>query len=333
MGDNTGIEWCEATWNPVVGCSLVSLGCTNCYAMSQAARLLDGNPKTPHYAGTTQPSKGGPVWTGKVAIAPDHIMKQPLKWTRPRVIFVNSMGDLFHNRVPDSWIDQVFAIMALCPHHTFQVLTKRPERMLAYFDDPEHRAKEIGGALGDMLDGDWIWGDGKQYRQPIQAMISLAYGLSPDDQGFAMEDFLPLPNVWLGTSVEDQRRAVERLPFLVQVPAAVRFVSGEPLLGEVDLSRWLGEMPKIDWVIAGGESGKGARPMHPDWARSLRDQCAAAGVPFFFKQWGEWGPLMSKGAHGPLPYHVESGCVRFGKKAAGSLLDGREHKAMPELEV
>jgi len=328
MGDKTGIEWTEATWNPIVGCSLVSPGCTNCYAMGVAARLLDGNPKAPHYAGTTQPSKGGPVWTGKVALAPEHILEQPLRWSRPRVIFVNSMGDLFHEDVPGHWINQVFAIMALCPQHTFQILTKRADRMHEWCTWPS-RKRDIDGTIWSQLGTPW----GSKIKH-----------------GGNWQCTYPLPNVWLGVSAEDQRRADERLPILVQTPAAVRFVSAEPLIGPVDLSRWLaveniklngkphwtertGEVPQIGWVIGGGESGKGARPMHPDWARSLRDQCAAADVPFFFKQWGEWVTELQSPEDIVLPSSSrrQNGVQvwRAGKKAAGSLLDGREHKDMP----
>jgi protein gp37 len=373
MGENSKIEWTDATWNPVVGCSIVSPGCTNCYAMRMAHRLeamSDGKHASvvgargvglSHYTGTTKVVNDKPVWTGKLAIASNHALTAPLRWKKPRTIFVNSMGDLFHEDCPDEWIDQVFAVMALAPQHTFQVLTKRAERMRAYFDDAEHASMKIGAALGDMLDGDWIWGEGKQYRQQIEGMISLAHGLTPDDQGFAAEDFLPLPNVWLGVSTEDQKRADERLPHLVNTPAAIRFVSAEPLLGPVSLGPWLAveqvrlsmglhwternyEVQKIDWIIAGGESGPGARPMHPDWARSLRDQCAAADVPYFFKQWGEFHPgdqvsnhqqVKAKGDMGRAlrdGHAIDLGTMwtwRLGKKTAGRLLDRIEHNGMP----
>ena len=137
MADKTGIEWTDATWNPIVGCSVVSPGCTHCYAMSMAARIEKMTPGS-HYAGLTDASKAGPVWNGRLALAPDHILTQPLRWQKPRRIFVNSMGDLFHEDVPDDWIDRVFAVMALAPQHTFQVLTKRAERMRNYLlRDPD----------------------------------------------------------------------------------------------------------------------------------------------------------------------------------------------------
>ncbi|GAA5073665.1 phage Gp37/Gp68 family protein [Roseibacterium beibuensis] len=285
----TKIEWTEKTWNPIVGCSVVSPGCTNCYAMKLAPKLA-ANPATPHYAGTVESSRAGPVWTGKVALASDDALTAPLRRRKPTMYFVSSMGDLFHEAVPDEWIDRVFAVMALAPQHTFQVLTKRAARMRAYITDREDR--EIGRAQDRQLTG----------PHPVPV----------------------LPNVWLGVSAEDQTRADERIPDLLATPAAVRFVSCEPLLGPVDLTsipgtsededgkldvwwdvltgvaydEWGTELSAqhwqdtgLDWVIVGGESGRGARPMHPDWPRAIRDQCAAAGVPFFFKQWGEWLPF------------------------------------------
>ena len=386
------IEWTQETWNPIVGCSIVSPGCTNCYAMKMAARLealcvssgrafeddnypsqRDPHP-TAHYRGTVQETKAGPVWTGKVALAPDSAFLKPLKRKKPTTYFVNSMGDLFHEDIPDSWIDKVSAVMALCPQHTFQVLTKRSARMREYFEDKDDRGMQIGCALGDMLDGDWIWKDGKQFRQQIDGMISLAHGHAPNDINRALEEFLPLPNVWLGVSAEDQTRADERIPDLLATPAAIRFVSCEPLLGMVDICNlqprgqlthdalreyaiFNGETgPALDWVIAGGESGHDARPMHPDWARSLRDQCAAADVPFFFKQWGifeDVGPAWGTAApgtdelngcvfvgrngwvakeHDQAPQFAQA-MMRVGKKHAGRMLDGRTHDAMPETRA
>jgi protein gp37 len=315
VADDTGIEWADATWNPVVGCSVLSPGCTHCYAMRFAAARLDGNPKTPHYLGTTQRVNGQPVWTGRLGLAPEHVWTQPLRWKRPRRIFVNSMGDLFHENVPPGWLDHAFDVMARASQHTFLILTKRAERARDWLSAPETRLT---------VTGDWA-------SRPW-----------------------PLPNVWLGVSVEDQRRADERVPVLLDTPAAVRFVSAEPLLGPIEFRRrdgsestcWLsgsfsdtesGRAGRcvhggIDWVIAGGESGKDARPMHPDWARGLRDQCAAAGVPFFFKQWGEWAPHDGR----RLPsIHTFDDCTRVfrvGKTAAGRHLDGVTHDAFPARE-
>lgn len=287
MSDNTLIEWADATVNAVNGCSVLSPGCTNCYAMRLAGTRLKHHPSR---EGLTMDSKAGPVWTGEVRLNEAALM-QPLRWKRPRRIFWNAHGDLFHENVPDEWIDRVFAVCALTPQHTHMILTKRTERMRAYF--ARHRW-HLWAAIGREIDP-------KRWQD-----------LPPIMGG----DRAPIPNVWLGTSVEDQKRADERIPHLLNTPAAVRFLSCEPLLGPVRLfsespdsgydylrGHWFdidaapdgggmssGTGPGLDWVIVGGESGPGARPMHPDWARSLRDQCVAAGVPFFFKQWGSCLP-------------------------------------------
>lgn len=320
MADKTGIEWTDATWNPVVGCTIVSPGCKNCYAMAQAARIVrmaDGAGKATHYAGTVEAVKGKPVWTGTMALAPDSILTQPLRWKAPRRIFVNSMGDLFHEDVPDEWIDRVFAVMALAPQHTFQILTKRSARMRAYVSQPELP------------------------RAVAFASVDIPY---PDE--LVRIPSWPLRNVWLGVSAEDQRRWDERTADLKETPAAIRFVSAEPLLGPI-----VGDMSGIDWVIVGGESGPSARSIHPQWVRGIRDQCATAGTTFFFKQWGEWAPSTPEQATGnprsgwkALPGHPhvakaaelypEAGAefiAHVGKKAAGRLLDGIEHNAMPEV--
>lgn len=352
MGDKTGIEWTDATWNPIVGCSIVSPACTNCYAMAQAARIErmnEGDRKSgprmregklqevpvSHYAGTTEPSKAGPVWTGKMAQAPDHILTAPLRWKRPRRIFVNSMGDLFHESVPDEWIDKVFAVMAKAPQHSFQVLTKRADRMRRYVSatmTDEGRGRLSGAAIGLSGRDDWS-----------------------GDHWSGCDGDKPLPNVWLGVTAEDQARADERIPDLLATPAAKRFVSCEPLLSEIDLHEYLGldvgrlckrnEVKPgetfLSWVISGGESGPNARPSHPDWFRSLRDQCAAAGVPFFFKQWGEWVTEDQSPEDIVLPGESrlawannlgsgdQTAVYKVGKRRAGSLLDGREHKEFP----
>jgi len=315
MADGTHIEWTEATWNPIVGCSLASPGCTNCYAMQFAGTRLAHTAK---YDGLTREVNGNHVWTGKLAFD-EKALLEPLRWKKPRMIFVNSMGDLFHEDCTDEMIDRVFAVMALCPQHTFQVLTKRSGRMREYC------ISRFGG-WGEML---------------LTDAIEALGGFENDAGG---EWGKPLPNVWLGVSVEDQQRADERIPDLLATPAAIRWISAEPLLGPVDLGQCLPEFERLgwstyldslDWVVAGGESGKGARPMHPDWARSLRDQCAAAGVPFFFKQWGEWYPAFAN----DLAVHasavreereIEGEVIyRLGKKQSGRLLDGTEHNGMP----
>ncbi|HQS14963.1 phage Gp37/Gp68 family protein [Reyranella sp.] len=351
MGD-TSIEWTDKVWNPVAGCSIVSPGCTNCYAMKMAHRIEGMNGTAghaPHYAGLTMKTKAGAVWTGKVATAPDSILMAPLRWRKPARVFVNSMSDLFHEGVADETIDRILAVMALCPQHTFQVLTKRAKRMREYFAHPL-RLATINGATWSLL------------GTPLGSKI---------EHGGNWQTKLPLPNVWLGVSTEDQARADERIPHLLATPAAKRFISAEPLLGAIDLTaiprtrsegfmRPLdGRFNRLDWVIAGGESGPRARPMHPDWARDLRDQCAAAGIAYFFKQWGEWGPvdptrkaechaIGTDGAHYRMsdlawPDGARRGdairadfnklhpCTtyRVGKKAAGAELDGKLHREFP----
>lgn len=351
MAEKTNIEWTDVTWNPIAGCSIVSPGCTNCYAMRRVAPRLSGNPATPHYHGTVQNSKAGPVWTGKIGIASDDVLTKPLRRKKPTMYFVNSTSDLFHENVPDEVIDRIFAVMALCPQHTFQVLTKRSARMRAYMDKACGRIADTVMAL----------------RR--EHGIERGNACAPLPHVPPGRVWWPLPNIWLGVSVEDQTRADERIPDLLATPAAVRFISAEPLLGPLDL--WGAKYPapgggfagaistwqkdrRLDWVIVGGESGNGARPMHPDWARQIRDQCAAAGVPFFFKQWGEWRPSFYAGtiseaggsgeptiawpdgtiAHGKAEDHGGNGTplADVGKSAAGRLLDGIEHNAMPEVK-
>lgn len=310
MADKTGIEWTDATWNPVTGCTKVSQGCKFCYAKHQAWARLAAMPNTV-YAGRE---------FEQVMCHPERL-DQPLRWTKPRMIFVNSMSDLFHPDVPDVFIDRVFAVMALAQQHVFQVLTKRPDRMLRYFMHHFTRSKcsrcaaEISGRRDSVGGGDIRVSDGP----------------------------FPLPNVWLGVSVEDQAAADERVPLLLQAPAAVRWASVEPLLGPVELIGLSAHFDKhrnwragagLDWVVVGGESGHGARPMHPAWARSLRDQCAAANVPFLFKQWGEWAPREPYASElmesDELCGKWDGVSYRYGKKGAGRLLDGVQHDGYPE---
>jgi len=367
MADTSKIEWCDATWNPITGCTMVSAGCTNCYAMGLAATRLRQHPSR---AGLTRDAGGRAVWTGEVRLN-EQWLDQPLQWKRPRMIFVCAHGDLFHESVPDQWIDRVFAVMALAPQHTFQVLTKRPERMLAYLlAEPDTLRQRWFDAVPT---GKW--------SVSVAEAFAAIHHAAPDATRalyHRAKPAWPLPNVWLGTSIEDQATADQRIGPLLATPAAVRFVSAEPLLGEVRLDRIVptanthnrpvdalrggrlttGGRTGIDWVIVGGESGQNARPMHPEWAQSLRDQCAVAFVEFFFKQWGEWAPAMQIDGvtaiatapdkyrqfapphrvrvHGgsldmqcfeALPKH--HGIVRVGKKAAGRLLDGREWNQMP----
>lgn len=249
MSTLTSIEWTDVTWNPVRGCSLVSAGCANCYAMKQAHRF--SGPGKP-YEGLTELGPHGPRWTGKIQLVPE-ALDAPLHWKKPRRIFVNSMSDLFHEDVPDEFIEKVLTTIVHSPRHCYQVLTKRPERMC----DVMQRWTDMNGR--------------------------------------------PLPNVWLGVSIEDQATADERIPILLQTPAAVRWVSAEPLLGAVSLARidcgtgatkldaLAGARPAwhpLDWVVVGGESGPGARPCDLAWIRSIVEQCQAAGVPCFVKQLG-----------------------------------------------
>lgn len=303
---NTKIEWTDATWSPVSGCSKVSPGCAHCYAERVSHRFgFTSQPWTPEHAAEN------------VVLHPDRL-DQPLRWRKPRRIFVNSMSDLFHDAVPDEFIDRVFATMAICgaqrhtcragercthdeepgcwqngggkenPKHTFQILTKRPDRMRAYLTSADRwsRIQEVGN------DPEWSVG----WDDPYELIQSMGW---------------PLPNVWLGVSAENQHFADERIPLLLETPAAVRFVSAEPLLGPVNLTNITADTEggpeqwnvldkaeaaealvpyapntSVDWVICGGESGPNARPMQLDWARSLRDQCQEAGVPYFLKQMG-----------------------------------------------
>ncbi len=319
------IEWTGETWNPIVGCSIVSPGCTNCYAMRWAyARMDQPHNQFPHYRGTTMASKAGGVWTGKVSIAPEHILLKPLSWKKPRTIFVNSMGDLFHEDVPNEWIDRVFAVMALCPQHTLQVLTKRSARMRAYLESIQREFDGSPDRLNERFGEHCVQFSG-----------------SPCAAGWFEEEVnWPLPNVWLGVSAERQQEADARIPDLLATPAAVRFVSAEPLLGPIDFTRiptaclaapiaccrdqakldalrgiqWCQRAgaygyPKNDhlpqglnWIIVGGESGNGARPMVLGWAKEIVRQCKAAGVAVFVKQMGSY-PTNREGQRCPHIKH------------------------------
>jgi len=340
-----GISWTDETWNPIRGCSRVSEGCRNCYAEAIAARFsgTDDRGNVQPYAGLAEHvvsnGRKAPRWTGDVRLV-ERALDWPLRRRGPKKIFVNSMSDLFHEKVADKWIDRIFAVMALAREHTFQILTKRPQRMRAYLSAA--RAHPVGlEALGLTLEC---------YARDPKSQVGSGVILQGD---VAHLKVWPLPNVWLGVSAEDQATADGRIPLLLETPAAVRFVSYEPALGPVDFTRIVFEraygtglldaltgkrrdhhyrpLPhpeapgeagprRIDWVICGGESGPHARPMHADWARSARDQCAAAAVPFFFKQWGEHAPTSD--ANGPY-------MTRVGKQAAGRLLDGVLHDAFP----
>lgn len=342
MGDNTKIEWTNATWNPLRGCTRVSEGCRNCYAERISARFSrSGQP----YAGLADMTEHGPRWTGEVRLLPEEL-HVPLRWRRPRMVFVNSMSDLFHEKVPDEYIAAIFGVMAMSPQHTYQILTKRPVRMVEWFD-------KVGSDPASVLtDGAYRYSlcDGETECAIANYVNGWSRWRGMPDDGNPLNGTVrrwPLPNVWIGVSVENQEAADDRIPYLLKVPAAVRFLSCEPVLGPVDVRKWIGasgNMLKvgytygyINWVVAGGESGPGARPMHPDWVRSLRDQCAQAGVPFFFKQWGEWVPNAQEyGCHRPeinynRPHTMvgEVSMVRAGKHTAGAVLDGREWREWP----
>jgi len=262
MSAATSIEWTDVTWNPVRGCARVSAGCENCYAERVAYRF-GRKPGSP-YEGLTVLGKHGPRWVGEARYVPN-MLGEPLTWRKPRRVFVNSMSDLFHEDIANEHIAEVFGVMAVTPRHTYQVLTKRPARMLQWFEwASEH--------------------------------YSLATA-EPRSVGW------PLSNVWLGVSCENQANADDRIPLLLDCPAAVRFISAEPLLEELHLFAFLpGEerdqclcilnqgagprIPALDWVIVGGESGPGARACDTNWIRAVRDQCERAGVPCFVKQLG-----------------------------------------------
>jgi protein gp37 len=302
MSDQSKIEWTDATWNPVTGCTKVSLGCKHCYAEREWPRLTK---LVPAYAGRD------------FADVRTHVdrLEQPLRWRKPRRVFVNSMSDLFHDSVDQRFIADVFGIMAACPQHTFQILTKRPARALELLGQ---------GCMG-------------RFQDDVEECLAL-YSASP----LAW----PLPNVWLGVSAENQETYDDRVELLRQTPAAVRWVSIEPIIGQIDARFTNGLVHgcdaadyRLDWVVVGGESGPNARPVHPQWARSLRDQCAAGGVPFLFKQWGEhlpagqvdgngdeWTPV---GSRQKAVVNVDDGFRRIGKKLAGRLLDGVQHDEYP----
>ena len=340
----TKIEWADETWNPTTGCDRVSPGCDNCYALTMAPRLKAmGDPK---YQADGDPRTSGPGFG--LTVHP-HTLDAPLHWRKPRRVFVNSMSDLFHDQVPDAFILHTFAIMALADSHTFQVLTKRPGRMASLlgrhgFADDVQRTMTYLVDNGAPVTGAKV----SEIRGRAGAWLPLTT--------------FPLRNVWLGTSVESQKWADVRIPKLLETPAAVRFLSCEPLLGPVDLvpplKSWAdGRAVQINqnlhWVIVGGESGRGARPMHPDWARTLRDQCAAAAVPFFFKQWGAWGPSPGGVRPGDVCLSADGFSDTAGtdyvcfanesdgetmrlyrsKEAAGRELDGRTWDEYPQPEA
>lgn len=306
MATNSKIEWTESTWNPVVGCTPVSPGCANCYA-SKMARRLDAMGQA-KYRGLTTPhgAFNGVVRCDEAALT------IPLRWRKPRRIFVNSMSDLFHDGVPDAFIRKVFAVMSIAGQHTYQVLTKKPKRMAAWF---AYEVNSLSGCQAELLaddDFDYSWVSKMQ-----QSLVSMAKkqkrrhghyldrsldSINGTRKGVGDANYWPLPNVWLGTSVEDQTRADERIPWLLKCPAAVRFLSCEPLLGLVDLN-----CDGVDLVIVGGESGPKARPCNVEWIQDIVRQCKAAGVPCYVKQLGS-NPILGD-VSDPNGWPTEGGTV------------------------
>lgn len=357
---STGIEWTDATWNPIRGCSRVSEGCRNCYAEQQAARIVRmGKGKPTPYDGLVKlvrvpaspasrslESGREPRWTGEVRLVAEHLA-DPLRWRRGRRVFVNSMSDLFHEKLTNEQIAAVFGVMAAAPQHTFQVLTKRARRMREWFEwvgeriecDAErwsaadcsvdiHTAREHCSSLR-------CWDEATHHLDDASAAV--IERATRAITGDATPGW-PLPNVHLGVSVENQAAADERIPELLRTPAAVRFLSCEPLLGDLNLALWLGStaadgghVPGIDWVITGCESGPGARGAESAWYRSLRDQCEEAGVPFFLKQATEEGTWSGDNEHeqtvlcGPGSHRKPGGVI------GAPYLDGVQHLAFPEV--
>ena len=331
----TSIEWTEKTWNPIIsGCSIISEGCQNCYAMKMAGRLeAMGQEK---YKGLTRKTaKGKTIWNGKINIdLNDKALYEPLKTKKPTMYFVNSMTDLFHESIPFEAIDKIMAVIALCPQHNFQILTKRSERMEDYFVGLQSR--QLVSYDLQINKNYFIGRYGPNKETGISELQYRGFDSFDNNQKIVFAGNFPLPHFWLGVSVENQE-TLSRIDNLRKTPAAVRFLSCEPLLqdlGTIDLKG-------IHWVICGGESGHGARPMHPDWVRSIRNQCKDANIPFFFKQWGEYLPygtktdvLMNQFGETDFSKHQRGNYIGFakvGKKQAGALLDGKEYREMPKI--
>lgn len=272
MSDRSKIEWCDASWNPIRGvrgrwsCTKVSPGCHHCYSESLNVRF------------------GGPRYVADELRLDETILTQPLRWKKPRRVFVCSMTDLFEERVPDEWIMAIFGVMARASQHTFQVLTKRVDRMREFLSEEYADGWPLECAMA-LLDFEREHGVGD--GGPIHCKW-----------GPNLEAKWPFPNVWVGVSVEDQQRADERIPLLLQMPAALRFVSAEPLLGPIRgiaMRQWCvghglseGCCRGVDWMIVGGESGPSARPCNLAWIADIPDECAIAKVPLFVKQLGRW---------------------------------------------
>lgn len=330
----TKIEWASHVWNPVTGCDYVSEGCKNCYAERMAYRLKGrcGYPADEPF---------------RVTLHPDRL-EQPLKWRKPRKVFVCSMGDLFHEDVPSDFTEVMFGIMSLCPQHTFIVLTKRAQQMEAFF-----RNRTLA-----------------ECRQQINWYLDDEIGPTEEEKNSLCSNW-PLPNVIGMVTAENQKMADLRIPYLLDTPFITRGVSVEPMLGPVNLSHYLvpknirkeredGSIslklrPSVKWVIAGGETGPDARPTHPDWIRALQRRCQNTCTAFFFKSWGDWAPFYDRDVDDPdwrqIPQETKKVCRlnadggqefhgerliyfdRVGKKSAGRLLDGRTWDEYPRMEV
>lgn len=320
----SNIQWTQITWNNVTGCVKVSPGCKGCYAKREWPRFAH----LPAYVGRAFED---------VATHPDRL-GLPFRHAAPKRIFVNSMSDQFEDRVPFEFLDRVFAVMALNPQHTFQILTKRPERMRAYF-------------AAVTAEGDTKTRVAAIYANLLTAVPELVGEVSPKKlpkPGSALPAW-PLPNVWLGVSAEDQEHLDLRVPILLDTPAAVRWVSLEPLLAAVSF-RWAKWEPfkkagvnneydglrRLDWIVVGGESGPNARPMALEWVETIHTQCTEAGVAFLFKQWGEWVPgdvPDEAGGRSRTPWPNGTVSTRVGTRAAGRLLHGRLWDGYPMVRA
>jgi len=320
MSDTTRISWTDATLNPIYGCSRVSAGCTNCYAEQVVASLprkFEAKNKAAFefYSGLTRDTPNGPRWTGVVKLHREHL-RQPLGWQIPKKIFVNSLSDVFHENVPRDFIVEIFSMMALAHWHTFQVLTKRPERMQQLLSEQTF--------IDDVIFAASLQNSNHKHERNKR--------LGKNHPGLSW----PLKNVWLGVSVENQKAANERVPLLIKTPATIRFLSCEPLLEGVDLRGLLGlcygcqtcgfvtghlmgpERSPIHWAIIGGESGAGFRPMKSEWALNLKHQCIQAGIAFYFKQDADQKA-------GQRPYLVEkNGDAYYWRQFPGEMTDPQE---------
>jgi protein gp37 len=366
MADGTSIEWTDATWNPNRGCTRVSLGCQRCYAEGIAERF--SGPGKP-YEGYARRGMGtASAWTGKIALI-EHALQQPFEWREPRMIFVNSMSDTFHEALTDEQIAVVIGHAIAAHHlrgHTMQILTKRAYRMWKLLNDSK-------------------WWDGVNAVAAAQMLARIEDGTRAGARASAATQTIqqygpknPPPGLWLMVSAETQRNADDRVPLLLDTPARIRGLSAEPLLGEIRLtdmpanhaddnggtirinalegshympgagsvsSQTFRGNPRLDWVISGGESGIDARPSHPDWHRSLRDQCRAAGTAYHFKQWGAWTPYQEGGLQPVIGHSSRILCAdgssswlgrrpvalrRGSKTSTGNLLDGQRHQEFPD---